>query len=46
MSTMIGYEKAYYVIDRNFNALELKILIDAVQEETFITNKKTTELVN
>lgn len=45
MSTMIGHEKAYYVIDRGFSVPELKILIDAVQAATFITEKKTPELV-
>ena len=45
MSTMIGHEKAYYVIDRSFSVPELKILIDAVQAATFITDKKTPELV-
>jgi len=45
MSTMIGHEKAYYVLDRSFSVPELKILIDAVQAATFITDKKTPELV-
>ena len=45
MVTMIGHEKAYYVIDRSFSVPELKILIDAVQAATFITDKKTPELV-
>lgn len=45
MSTMIGHEKAYYVIARSFSVPELKILIDAVQAATFITEKKTPELV-
>ena len=41
MSTMVGHEKAYYVVDRSFSVPELKILIDAVQAATFITDKKT-----
>ena len=45
MSTLIGHERAYYVIDRSFSVPELKILIDAVQAATFITEKKTPELV-
>lgn len=45
MSTMVGHEKAYYVVDRSFSVPELKILIDAVQAATFITDKKTPELV-
>ena len=45
MSIMVGHEKAYYVADRNFSVPELKILIDAVQASSFITEKKTAELV-
>lgn len=45
MSTMIGHEKAYYVADRNFSVPELKILIDAVQAASFITEKKSAELI-
>lgn len=45
MTTMVGHEKAYYVIDRSFSVPELKILIDAAQAATFITDKKTPELV-
>ena len=46
MSVMIGHDKCYYVEDRSFSLPELKILIDAVQAASFITDKKTTELVN
>lgn len=46
MSTMIGHEKAYYVEDRSFAVPELKVLIDAVQAASFITEKKTTELID
>jgi len=45
MSTMIGHEKAYYVVERSFSVPELKILIDAVQAATFITDKKTPEFI-
>jgi len=45
MSTMIGHEKAYYVEDRSFAVPELKVLIDAVQAASFITEKKTAELI-
>lgn len=45
MSVMIGHDKCYYVEDRSFSIPELKILIDAVQAASFITDKKTTELV-
>jgi len=45
MSTMVGHEKAYYVVDRSFDVPEIKILIDAVQAASFITEKKATELV-
>ena len=46
MSMMIGHEKAYYVADRSFSIPELKILIDAVQAASFITEKKSRELTD
>ena len=46
MSVISGHEKAYYIEDRKFNIPELKILIDAVQAASFITTKKTYELIN
>ena len=45
MSGMVGHDKCYYVEDRSFSIPELKILIDAVQAASFITDKKTAELV-
>ena len=45
MVTMIGHEKAYYVDDRSFSVPELKILIDAVHASSFITEKKSQELI-
>lgn len=45
MSVMVGHDKCYYVEDRSFSIPELKILIDAVQAASFITDKKTAELV-
>jgi predicted DNA-binding transcriptional regulator YafY len=36
----------YYVLDRKFDDAELHILIDAVQAASFVTEKKTSELVN
>lgn len=45
MTTMIGHEKAYYVADRRFSVPELKILIDAVHASSFITEKKSEELI-
>ena len=44
MTTMLGHEKAYYVADRSFSVPELKILIDAVQAASFITQRKSLEL--
>lgn len=44
MSVMVGHDKCYYVEDRSFSIPELKILIDAVQAASFITDKKTAEL--
>lgn len=46
MTTTVGHEKAYYVEDRNFSIPELKILIDAVHASSFITEKKSEELLN
>lgn len=45
MATMIGHERAYYVADRSFSVPELKILIDAVHASSFITEKKSRELI-
>ena len=43
---MIGHERAYYLADRSFSLPELKIIMDAVQAASFVTEKKTAELVN
>lgn len=45
MSRFVGHNKAYYVAERGFSTSELKILIDAVQAATFITDKKSDELI-
>lgn len=45
MVTMVGHEKGYYVEDRSFSVPELKILIDAVHASSFITEKKSEELI-
>lgn len=42
----VGKEKGYYIVDRSFSVPELKILIDAVQAATFVTEKKTSELID
>ncbi len=44
--TKVGKQKAYYTEDRPFFVPELKILVDAVQAASFITEKKTEELVD
>ena len=46
MEQLIGHEKGYFVCDRSFSVPELKILIDAVQAASFVTEKKTGELVD
>lgn len=46
MDTTVGHEKGYYVEDRSFSIPELKILMDAVQAASFITEKKTAELLD
>lgn len=45
MKTRVGHENAYYVEDREFDVAELKLLIDAVQAASFVTEKKTEALV-
>lgn len=46
MSELIDHERAFYIADRTFSTPELKILIDAVQAASFITDKKTKELID
>lgn len=46
MERLMGHEKGYFVCDRSFSVPELKILIDAVQAASFVTEKKTGELVD
>lgn len=46
MHHLIGHEKAYYIEDRSFSIPELKILMDAVQAASFITNRKSKELIS
>lgn len=41
-----GRSNKYYVEDRSFSSAELHILLDAVQAASFITDKKTEELVD
>lgn len=41
----VGKEKGYYIEDRGFSIPELKILIDAIQASSFITEKKTADLI-
>ena len=45
MATMVGHEKGYYISDRRFNIPELKILIDAVHAASFITKRKSDDLI-
>ena len=46
LETWVGKSKAYYIEDRSFSVPELKILIDAVQAASFITDKKSEELID
>lgn len=41
-----GRSNQYYVMDRSFSNPEIHILMDAVQAASFITDKKTKELVD
>ena len=45
MSFMRKWEKFYYLPEHDFSVPELKILIDAVQAASFISEKQTEELV-
>ena len=40
-----GRSNQYYVMDRKFSNPEIHILLDAVQAASFVTDKKTAELV-
>lgn len=42
----VGKEKGYYIEERSFSVPEIKILIDAVQAANFITEKKSSELID
>ncbi len=46
MWVWVGKAKGYCIEDRSFSVPELKILIDAVQAASFITGKKTAELID
>ena len=39
------YAKLYYIVDRQFDIAEIKILIDAIQAASFITPSKTKTLI-
>lgn len=41
----IGRNFYYYVVDRDFEIAELKLLVDAIQSSKFITEKKSQELI-
>lgn len=46
MCCRVGKEKGYYIEDHSFSVPEIKILIDAVQAANFITEKKSSELID
>ena len=46
MDCRVGHAKGYYMVDRSFSDPELKVLIDAVQAASFITEGKTAELTD
>lgn len=41
----VGRNFYYYVLDRDFEMAELKLLVDAIQSSKFITEKKSQELI-
>ena len=42
----VGHQRAYYIEKREFSVPELKILIDAVQAASFITDSQTREFIS
>ena len=42
----VSHQNGYYMDNQNFSIPELKILIDAVQAASFITDKQTEELID
>jgi len=46
METQVGREKFYYVEDRAFSEPELKVMIDALEAASFISEKKTEMIVD
>ena len=46
MEIQVGREKLYYVEDRTFSVPELKVMIDALEAASFISKKKTTQIVD
>jgi len=46
LSRRTRYAKLYYVVDRQFDIAEIKILIDAIQAASFITPSKTKALIS
>lgn len=45
-AVMIGHEKGYFMVEKEFTIAELKIMIDAIQAASFVTPEKTDDLVN
>ena len=43
---IVGHQKGYYIEKRDFSVPELKILIDAVQAASFITDSQTKEFTD
>ena len=41
----IGRDFYYYVVSRDFELAELKLLVDAIQSSKFITEKKSSQLI-
>lgn len=46
MENQVGREKFYYVEDRQFSIPELKVMIDAIEAASFISEKRTAEIVD
>ncbi len=46
MEEQVGREKFYYVEDRKFSVPELKVMIDAIEAVSFISEERTSEIVD
>ena len=46
MEIQVGREKMYYIEDRAFSVPELKVMIDAIEAASLISEKRTAEIID